>query len=1298
MTRQAALRRTLNLIILGLTAWLLLTALYVSVGRLLVPVVADYREQLVERVERSTGRAITLDGLTGEMQGAQPAFALRGLTIHESADANSPVLFALDHVVARIDLFASLWRRQLVMDALQVEGLSLEVIQQPDGRWALQGLGRREARPIALQEVAETLLRQRRITLLDSQIRIRPNGLPPWSFSNGELTLLNGRDWHRLDGRLSLPDGERVLWQLNGASRGAGTPLRELSMGFFVQLPTGDWSQWLPEAWLERARLNHFTAGGRVWGSWDAGRLQRLQGEVSAPLIETTGLSGTSPAIRSLSARFAATFADDAQQIAIERLRFRLGEQAWPAARLQGARSSETGQWSLAIDRLPLGSLAELVGPHLVERFHDILAALEPAGELRHLHVQGGPDWLSEQQLQVEARLDDFTVQAWQGAPGVTGISGLLRGSPASGQLRLDSERWSMQLPRLFEATWHNDSLHGALNWRWQRDAGLALEARGLAAEGEAGQATVDLELVLPAERDQARMQLDVALRNSRAARYADYLPTRAPAFNERLGTWLAGTELDGEVPLALFSYRGSLRAGALPQERDIRLYAELRDGHLIAQPGWPAFDSVNGTLRLHNRQVAIEQGSATLWDSRVEDVSVAVGRTVAEQPMRIDVTGNVIGKVEDALRFLQQAPLGEQTAELVAGWEGAGTASGQMTLGLNLQQGAKPDLALDFTTQAAQLSVPALQTTLTDIAGAFSYQHGRGLTAPAVSLRLLGEPVQASIASKAMVHQLSAAGRHPMEKLRQWSLVPELPAEVAEGGFAWEAEMQLAAGEQSVTVQSNLVGLALDIPEPLGKRAETPLPARLSVIRSAAAQRWVAELGTDTSLLLERTSAGLAGELQHGLGPGSPPTAAGPGLGISARLEHFELAAWQRFLAQWPGQAAGSGSEGAVKAPPEARAALAVNRLNLVAERFAGFGLELDELRLQGQRSAQGDWQLQIQQADVEGHILLPDSASQPMVIALDRLRLPRAESVADDGSVLVEPLAPRDVLADIRPSQLRPVDFGVSRLSWGDDEVGALAFVLRPSADGAHLNDVALDLRGGLSLAGNLFWGETVSRSRFTGQIEAGNIGEVLRTWDYAPTLTSRKFAADVDLDWPGSPAYFALKRSTGLLALRARDGMLKSGEGSADALRVFGLLNFNALTRRLRLDFSYLFGRGTAYDTLSADLSLTNGVMHTRAPLVMEGPSAKVQLDGQIDLPQDHIDMGMLVTLPLTNNLPLAAIIAGAPHIGGVLFLADKILGDRVARFASVKYRISGDWQQPSVDFDRAFDDKPALEELP
>ncbi len=1286
MSWQGALRRTLNVVILALAAWLLLTALYVSFGRLFVPIVADYRERLLERVEQSTGRAITLEKLSGEMQGAQPVFTLRGLTVRETLDPDSPVLLALDHVVARLDLFASLWRRQPVMDALQLEGLSLEIAQGEDGRWTLKGLGRREAEPLALQEVADTLFRQRRITLLDSHIRIQPHALPAWSFDQGALTLTNGRDWHRLDGRLSLPDGEQLRWQVNGASRGSGSELDQLTLGFFLDVPVGDWSQWLPQAWLEQARVGSFAAGGRFWGSWGEGRLQHVQGELVAPTAD--GIV----TIENLHARFAARLSGDVQRLDVERLRFRMGEQRWPAMRLQASRSSETDRWELRADRLVLTRLAELATPYLPEHPAQIVRTLDPVGEVRQLRIQGGADWLHGEPLHVEGRLKDVGIQPWEGVPGFSGISGYLLGSPAAGELRLAAADWSLHLPRLFERPWQYQSLTGALKWRWQRESGLTLEAPGLGATGPAGRATVKLQLNLPPQREDASLHLDVALRDTRAAHYSEYLPTRSPAFNPRLGEWLAGTELDGEVPLAVFSYHGSLRADAAPSERDIRLYVELRDGHLIAQPGWPAFESVNGTLRLHNQDVVLEQGSGVLWDTRIDEVEAVIGRAAPEQPLHLGIRGNVSGRVEDALRFLQQAPLGERVGEMFEGWSGGGEAHGRIQLGLDLKQGAQPSLAVDFSTSAAQLSVPVLQTELDSIAGDFSYLHGRGLAASDVSLRMLGEPVRASIASESMVHSLSAAGSHRLDALRSWPLLSAWPADIAQGRLEWKAQVRLAPGEQVIDISSDLAGVDLDLPPPFTKPADSVLPSRLLITRSAPGQRWLARAGAHTYALLETDGQTLSGELSHGLG--EPTQIAGPGLGISARLDEFDLGVWQRWLASL-GKGPGSGNDSPSASSP---AAPRIDRLDIATARFAGFGLELDDLALRGERSSQGNWQLKVEQADVEGHVMLPASPAQPMVIALDRLRLPRAETIPDDGTVLVEPLAPRDVLADIRPSQLRPFDFGVSRLSWGDDEVGALAFVLRPSIDGAHVDDVSLDLRGGLRLEGDLFWGETVTRTRFTGQLRAGDLGEVLRTWQYAPTLTSKEFEADVDLDWPGSPALFAFKRSTGLLAMRARDGMLKSGEGSADALKVFGLLNFNALTRRLRLDFSDLFGRGTAYDTLVADLALTNGVMQTRTPLIMEGPSAKVQLDGHIDLPQNRVDMGMLVTLPLTNNLPLAALIAGAPHIGGVLFLADRILGDKVARFASVKYRISGDWQQPTVEFDRAFDDKPALEESP
>src|SRR5690606_40797554 len=57
-----------------------------------------------------------------------------------------------------------------------------------------------------LDKALERLFDQRRITLLDSSIRISPWEQPDWEFTNGDLTLINRGSRHRLDARLSLPD------------------------------------------------------------------------------------------------------------------------------------------------------------------------------------------------------------------------------------------------------------------------------------------------------------------------------------------------------------------------------------------------------------------------------------------------------------------------------------------------------------------------------------------------------------------------------------------------------------------------------------------------------------------------------------------------------------------------------------------------------------------------------------------------------------------------------------------------------------------------------------------------------------------------------------------------------------------------------------------------------------------------------------------------------------------------------------------------------------------------------------
>jgi uncharacterized protein (TIGR02099 family) len=1283
MAWRLGVRRLLDVLILALVVWLLGAAAYVSLGRLLVPAIADYREELVARAEVLFERRISVRTLAGEMQGAQPVLLLRGLRVQASLDPDSAVLLELDNVTARLDLFASLWRRQPVLDAVQVEGLALEVHEEEDGRWILQGLGATGALEPDIEAVLDGLANLRRVTLLDSQIRIRPQDLPDWVFTDGDLTLLNHPRRHRLDARVSLPDGQELALS---ARAQRGTTWQASTVDFYADLPTLQWSQWLPSEWLEQLSVNYLIAGGRYWGRVEAGRLSRLRGEMRAPQLALQ-TQHEPQLIEDLQAQFLIEWGEARQSLHIDDLQWQSGDLHWQPSRLMAELNADDS-WRIAADRADLQWIGALLPDHLADpRPADILRQLDLRGTLRDLQLAGGSrqsawsDWL------IEARLESVSLEAWQAVPGFENISGSVKGTPAGGSLRVDSRDWSMRLPRLFEHAWRHDRLRGEMTWEWAPGSGLQLLADGMRIEGEQGLGAVRLALHLPRPEDTASMDLQVSLRDSAAIHHGLYLPTRAPAFSEALADWLAGAELEGRVPLAIFSYSGSIESEVVPGDRALALYARLEAGRVRFQPDWPALEAVEGTLRLQNQDLLIEHAQARLWNTQLENVRLTIDRQAANEPLRLNLTGAHSGPLSDALRVGQETPVAGMTDQLFADWRGSGEMVGELDMQLPLQAGANPALRLAWEIAAGELWIPQLQAPLDQISGRLAYQHGEGLSADELSLSFLGQPVNLAIVGQSGRQRFTASASHGVEALRTWSLLGGMPLDLATGTLDWQATLLLDAGQRELSISSDLRRLGLDLPAELGKSVGQTMPSRLTVDFRDAQQRWSLEMGEDLYGVAQVRGDSLRAELRYR--DGQPRRLPVSGLALGARFIEFDLALWQAWIAQRLSPAEDSLSEGG----PSPSLDL-LHSLEFHAARFVGMGRDLSDLSLSGERRAAG-LHLRVEQSDIAGTLLLPEDQSAPLVVDLQRLRFERPPP-AERGDALVEPVVPQDPLAAVQPSRLPAMDVQLAQIIWGEDRVADARFSLRPYDGGAMINGLSANVLGGLRLEGQIDWRETAVRSQFNGQLSASNIGEVLRAWQYAPTLTSSEFSAGVDLTWPGSPAFFALKRGTGELQLKARDGVVQSGEGSAEALRIFGLLNFNALTRRLRLDFSDIFGKGTAYDSLDTQLAVSDGVLHTRRPLVLDGPSARIELDGIIDLPQDSIDMGMLVTLPITNNLPMAAILVGAPYLGGVLFLADRILGDRISRIASVKYRISGDWLQPTVDFDRAFDNKAALEE--
>jgi uncharacterized protein YhdP len=100
-----------------------------------------------------------------------------------------------------------------------------------------------------------------------------------------------------------------------------------------------------------------------------------------------------------------------------------------------------------------------------------------------------------------------------------------------------------------------------------------------------------------------------------------------------------------------------------------------------------------------------------------------------------------------------------------------------------------------------------------------------------------------------------------------------------------------------------------------------------------------------------------------------------------------------------------------------------------------------------------------------------------------------------------------------------------------------------------------------------------------------------------------------------------------------------------------------------------------------------SIDNGLLTLTEPLLIDGPSGKYVLNGRSNLATKALDIDMLVELPFSQNVPLAALVLGAPQIGGLVWVADKLLGEPLSALTTSRYDITGPWDQPTVNLKQA-----------
>ena len=1253
---------------LGISAVVLVvTALYVSVGRELTPLIAEYRVELQNKAREALGMPLTIGSLEGSWSGMAPVLMAHDVMVGEGNHA-----LRLDQVQVVPDVWSSLLHRDIRIAHLQLNGLQLSARQDQDGHWALEGLPVQDDQPLDPEQFLNQLQRVARLSVLDSQVTLEPFKQAPLTLTYVGLTLDAGASDQRLDARLTLPDGQPVA--LSVKTQIEASHWRDAAAQAYVSLPQSDWAKWLPASLINPWKVSELKAGGELWFDWSKGSVQSAVVRLNAPTLRGAYAERKAQTFDNLALRAWIERGEQGFKVVLDSLAMNLGDKRWETRmQLQQFAANDPAQerWHLQADHIdltPLTKLMDSLAP-VPQAAAEVIDQLNVTGTLRNVLVDYRPHAPDDQKLGFAANLQQVGFDATHGAPAARNVSGLISGDLGKGELRLDSKDFSLHLDPIFAKPWQYLQANALLKWTLDKNA-FTLIAPYIKVLGEEGKIAADFLIRIHLDHSsEDYMDLRVGLTDGDGRFTPKYLPeVLSPALTE----WLSTAIIKGAVEEGFFQYQGSLSHDAVAAARNISLFFKVHGVELAFQPGWPHVRDVAGDVFIEDSGVRIMASKGLLLGTKVRNVAVSIPHVPTGKVSHLLLDGDFDGGLGDGLKILQEAPIG--TAETFAGWQGEGSLKGRVDLDIPLEKSVEPKILVDFNTDKACLKISEPEFELTQLKGAFRFDSDKGLSGKGISARAFDRPVTAQIYADGKAGRLNtrvvANGQVGVKQLTDW-LKFNQPIPVT-GVLPYQLQLTLDGADSQLRVNSNLRGAVIDLPAPFGLAANETRDTVFRMTLQGAERRYWFDYGALANL----TFAAPNGKFEDGrgelfLGNGTPVLPTTKGLRIRGVLSELDIAPWQALVERYAGK------------DPGGNAKQMLSSADFKVGKLTGFGTQLDQVSLNLKRTGSA-WGLQIDSKQAVGSVRLPDSSSAPIVVTMQTIRLP-----APDPKAVTDENAP-DPLASVDPRKIPALDIIIRQLYQGPDLLGAWSLNIRPTSRGIKLNSLNLGLKG-LLLDGSGGWEGVAgaSNSWYQGRLGGRNLADVLKNWGFAPSVTSENFHVDVDGRWPGSPAWIGLKRFSGTLDASLNKGQFVEVDGSAQVLRIFGLLNFNAIGRRLRLDFSDLFGKGLSYDRVKGVLNATNGVYSTSKPILMTGPSTNLELNGTLNMVTDQVNAKLLVTLPVTNNLPLAALLVGGPAAGGAMFLLNKLIGDQVSRFASVQYSIKGPWTDPKITFDKPFE---------
>ena len=1255
---------------LGWTAGVLviLFAVLAALAQLLLPLLAQHPAWVAAQLSQRLQRPVSFASMEGHWTASGPEFVLHDVKVDPAVgEAGKPLHLPESRLM--LDLGGWLLPSRHLLN-VYVRGVQLDLLHDATG-WHLNGIGAARdtnRQPLSLGHLSVDLwLDDLRVTVTDATLGKHYTVLSP------QLRVSHQGDWIRFGGSLRREDvgGARV--------RAVGRFRQDGRAGkLWISADAAQLKPLLDGIDMAGYTVDHGAGRLSAWLDWRHGELDNSVLRADLDTLSISGPTGGTARVASLHGLAGIRHANDGYQ-----LRW-AGDDGSAAVVDLDHPGTPHLRVDAAATKLQLAPLLPWLAlkPDMAPSLAHWLGSGNPRGELGRVALH----WTRASGLQrLAVGFDGLGIDPVDKLPGLSDLHGELRGDGEAFSLELPAQATTVTFARVFRQPFALSELAGTLAF-WPQDGDWHLGADSLDFVGTGYAGSVRGEAVLPA--DHGAPSLDLYATVDQADMPAAKLFWPVNVMSPGTVAWLDRALVSGQLVQARVLLRGDLADWPFRHhEGRFEARAVIHDLTLDYGADWPRAEGVDAVASFVNSGLLVETSAGHSLGVKTEH-AVALIPDFGQGLLDLNVKGN--GSGASLLDFASRSPVASQAAATLAKLKlgGQGTFDFHLSLPLGKTEGAQLDGVAQL--RDATLTAPDWKLKLDKLNGPLSFNL-RGLQAGPLATTFHGQPARLQLAiaganpDPAQVLSATLKGVFQVAELVQDYPSLDWLGHLADGrsefniGFTLAHQPGTDALAQTLSVDSLLNGIALQLPAPLDKPAAGSLPLHLSMSLPTAGgnlQLGLGQLVRGHLRLPDDSGQPLAGTLFFG--DQMPRTVPARGLRIRGHATTLDVTGWvQRAVA-------GAGGDGP-----------GLESIDVGTDHALWFTRSLGPLRLRVTPQP-GDLSVDVDGPAMAGTVKVPTDAldKRGVTARMQHLYWPKdstaqnatSRTARTDGAAADSPDQAATAADDpantgINPAALPPFHLWVGDLRLGDARLGEARLETWPTSKGLHIEQLrALSKRVQVTASGD--WNGTAADSHTHMRINfsAEDLGAMLGAFGYNGLVLGGKTRDQLDASWPGSPGALSLATMDGTLSIDVRDGRIPEAT-SPGVGRLLGLVSLAELPRRLTLDFGDVFGKGLGFDSITGDFQLASGNA-TTSNLAILGPSANIRITGRTGLRARDYDQQVQVVPHVGNSLPIVGAVVGGPIGAAAGFAMQGLLGKGLNKAASARYRITGSWDDPKM----------------